>query len=92
MSAGTGLLISGVVMLGIASFVDFDLRDRMARIGRKRALFQGGAFDYRHFNEVRKKHGWAVWPVYLMWSLAICGIALTITGFFLHFGIAPLHR
>lgn len=41
--------------------------------------------------KIRAEHGWAAWPVYLMWVALACGIATSIVGFFLYFGTSPKH-
>ncbi len=64
----------------------------MASIGHRKALFQGGAFNYAEYHKVRELHGWPAWPVYVMWALMICGIALLIAGAFLHFGTHPIRN
>jgi hypothetical protein len=59
--------------------------------GQRWALLQGGVFDYSRYHKVREEHGWAAWPVYLMWVAWTCGIALLIAGPFLYFGKSPTH-
>lgn len=85
------MLILGGLLLAVGSVLDFVFRLRMFRIGQRWALLQGGAFDYSRYQRVREEHGWAAWPVYLMWVALACGIALLIAGSFLHFGISPTH-
>ena len=85
------MLILGGVMIGISALLDSFFRARMAQVGHKWALLQGGAFDYRKYHEERKQRGWVVWPVYLMWASAICGIALLMGGFIMLFGTSPIH-
>ena len=72
--------------------MDSVFRLRMARIGDKWALLQGGAFDYSRYHKVRKEQGWAAWPVYAMWATVVCGIAFLIAGFFAYFGTSPIHK
>jgi len=55
--------------------MDSVFRLRLARVGDKWALLQGGAFDYSRYHKVRKEQGWAAWPVYAMWATVFCGIA-----------------
>jgi hypothetical protein len=86
---GLASLILGLVILGFASLLDFGFRERMMQLGHKWALSQGGAFNYSRYHEVRKRHGWAAWPVCVMWALYVVGLALLIGGFFSYFGIAP---
>jgi hypothetical protein len=81
------LLISGAVLLGIGGILDSLFRSRMMRLGHKWALLQGGAFNYKEYHQARKRQGWAAWPVYVMWSAFLCGIALLIAGFFTYFGV-----
>jgi len=83
------MLIFGAVLLGIGGVLDSLFRFRMNRIGHRWALLQGGAFDYSRYHKVREEHGWAAWPVYLMWLALACGIALMIAGFFAYFGTTP---
>jgi hypothetical protein len=85
------MLILGGLLIGVAASLDSFFRFRMQSIGEKWALLQGGAFDYRRYHKVRKKQGWAAWPVYMMWMAVICGIALLIAGFISYFG-ASAHR
>ena len=85
------MLISGVLLLAVGGVLDSVFRFRMFRIGQKWALLQGGAFDYSRYHKVREEHGWAAWPVYLMWVAWTCGIALLIAGFFAYFGTSPTH-
>jgi len=82
---------AGIVLIAAAMVLDFVFRFRMVRLGYKWAFLQGGAFDYRNYHSVRAEHGWAAWPVYLMWSLIVCGIVLMIAGFFGHSGLHPTH-
>jgi len=79
--------ILGIVFIIVAASLSFFFRLRMARLGNKMALLKAGTFDFREYHRVRAENGWAAWPVYLMWSLMICGIVSTICGFFLHFGL-----
>ncbi len=85
------MLISGLVLIGVAAILDSVLRIRMTRIGYKWSLFEGGAFDYSKYHQVREQRGWSAWPVYLMWAAVISGIALLIVGFFALFGTSPTH-
>jgi hypothetical protein len=86
------MLILGGLLLVVVCVLDSVFRFRMFRIGQRWALLQGGAFDYSRYHKVGKGHGWAAWPVYVMWAAAICGIALLIAGFFSYFGMNPAHR
>lgn len=61
--------------VAVGAVMDSVFRLRMARIGDKWALLQGGAFDYSRYHKVRKEQGWAAWPVYAMWATVVCGIA-----------------
>jgi len=85
------ILIAGGLLICVAAALDAGFRIRMSRIGYKWALLQGGAFDYSQYHKVRKDHGWAAWPVYVMWASVICGITLLIAGFFVYFGTTPKH-
>jgi len=85
-------LIFGFLFIGGAAILDSIFRIRMSRIGRKSALLEGGAFNYSNYHKVRANHGWSAWPVYLMWTLMICGLALAIAGFFVQFGTHPRNR
>jgi len=85
------MLILGAVLLGVGGVLDSVFRFRMSRIGQRWALLQGGAFDYSRYHKVREVHGWAAWPVYLMWVAWVCGIAFLIAGFFAHFTASPTH-
>jgi hypothetical protein len=86
------LLISGIVVIFAGGALSLFFRVRMARLGHKSAILEGGAFDFSEYHKVRLENGWAAWPVYLMWALTICGIALMVVGFFLHFGTQPKIR
>jgi hypothetical protein len=83
------MLVSGFLLIAAGMVLDFIFRFRMTRIGHKWALLKGRAFDYTEYHKVRREHGWAAWPVYLMWAMLIFGIALLIAGFFTHFGTHP---
>ena len=85
------LVLAGVLIVA-ASALDWVFRERMASIGYRKAFLQGGAFNYAEYHKVRERCGWPVWPVYLMWTLMICGIALLVVGFFLHFGTQPIRN
>jgi hypothetical protein len=80
------MLVLGAVLIGVAAVLDSFFRLRMEHIGEKWALLQGGAFDYSRYRKSRKEHGWAAWPVYVMWVAVVCGIALLIAGFFTYCG------
>ena len=84
------LLMLGGILIGAATILDSIFRIRMTRIGQRKALLQGGAFNYSEYQRVRGLYGWAAWPVYLMWVLVLCGITLLIVGFFAKFGTHPL--
>jgi len=84
------LLILGGILIGAATILDSIFRIRMTRIGHRSALLQGGAFNYSEYHRIRQLHGWAAWPVYLMWVLMTSGIALLIAGFLVKFGTHPL--
>jgi uncharacterized membrane protein HdeD (DUF308 family) len=83
-------LLPGVSLLALGSFLAFGLQVRMWRIGNKRALFLGGAFNWKEYHDERKKRGWSVWPVVLMWTLNILGIVLLIFEFYTAFGRSPI--
>ena len=83
------MLVLGAILIGLAAVLDSFFRVRMTRIGHKWALLEGGAFDYSKYHLERKQHGWAAWPVDLMYAAVICGIALLIAGFFAYFGTSP---
>jgi hypothetical protein len=85
------MLVLGLILVGLAAVLDSIFRARMTRIGHKWALLEGGAFDYSRYHRERKQHGWAAWPIYLMWAALICGIALLIASFFTYFGTSPQH-
>lgn len=80
------MLSLGGLLLIVGGVLDSVFRYRMFRIGQSRALLQGGAFDYSRYHKVREEHGWARWPVYLMWAAWACGIALLIAGLLAYFG------
>ena len=84
------MLVLGSVLIGVATVLDSFFRIRMARVGDKWALVQGGAFNYSRYYKACKQQGWAAWPVYVMWVAIGCGIALLIAGFFSYFGTSPL--
>jgi hypothetical protein len=86
------MLILGLLLIGGAAILDSIFRLRMFRIGRKTALFDGGAFNYSNYRQARAAQGWSAWPVYLLWALLICGMALSIAGFFVQFGTHPLRQ
>jgi hypothetical protein len=86
-----GMLILGGLLLVVGGILDSVFRFRMFRIGQRWALLQGGAFDYSRYHKVREEHGWASWPVCLMWAALTCGIPLLIAGFFAYFGASPTH-
>jgi hypothetical protein len=86
------MLILGLLLIGGAAILDSIFRVRMSRIGRKSALLEGGAFNYSNYHKARAAHGWSAWPVYIMWTLVICGIALLIVGFIAQFGTHPRNR
>ena len=85
------MLVLGAVLLGVGGILDSMFRLRMARIGYKWALLQGGAFDYSRYHKVRVENGWAAWPVHVMWFAFTCGLALLVAGFFAYFGSTPMH-
>ena len=85
------MLVLGALLIGVAAVLDSFLRLRMARIGYKWALLQGGAFDYSRYHKVRVENGWAAWPVHVMWFTFTCGLALLIAGFFAYFSSARMH-
>jgi hypothetical protein len=83
------LLIVGGVLLVAALTLDFAFRMRMVQLGQWSALLQGGAFNYAEYHRRCVDQGWARWPVYLMWVLYICGLALLVAGSFAYFGPRP---
>lgn len=85
------LLIIGGALIGIPTVLDVVFRERLTRLGHRTALIQGGAFNYAAYHRVRIAPGRAAWPAHIMWALYICGIALLIAGFFVHFGTQPQH-
>jgi hypothetical protein len=83
------LLIASSVLLGAAIALDLMFRMRMAHLGKWSPLFKGGAFNYSEYHRLRGDQGWVAWPVYLMWTLYVCGIGVLIAGFFAYFGTQP---
>jgi hypothetical protein len=79
-------MILGGMLIVVAAGLDVIFRERMVRLGHKRAMLQGGAFNFAEYHKVRINNGWAAWPVYLMWAPIASGIVLLIVGFFLRFG------
>ena len=74
------LLLFGLLLLETASGIDFVIRLRMARIGQKKALILGGAFDYGGYLKIRKNHQWSAWPVYIFFLLLVPGAILFCVG------------
>jgi len=81
--------VLGFLLVAVAMVLDFICRFRMARIKHKWALLKGGAFDYREYHKARPGHGWAAWPVYLMWAMFTSGMTLLVAWFLTHFGTHP---
>jgi hypothetical protein len=80
------MLVLGGFLIVAAIVLDSVFKFRMMKMGHKWVFLKGGAFDYREYHKERLKHGWAAWPVNVMWAMWICAIALLIAGFFVHFG------
>lgn len=74
------IFVAGLVLIFLASALDYGLRSRLARTGNRTALPLGGAFNYREYHRAAAEHGWRHWPVYLMWFLMITGIVLVCSG------------
>ena len=57
------MLVLEIALLGAGAVAVLDLffRLRMQRVGAKRALRQGEAFNYSRYHKVRKERGWAAW-------------------------------
>jgi hypothetical protein len=84
------MLVLGLMLMGCATVLDFVFRFRMTRIGHPRTLLRGGDFDYAEYHKVRRENGWPAWPVYVMWAMLTCGLALFVGGFIIHFRTHPL--
>jgi hypothetical protein len=72
----------GLATLCVFVALDFVIRLRMKRIGKKWAFLLGALFDYGDYLKVRAQYGWAAWPVYLLWSCFIIGVILVVIGTF----------
>jgi hypothetical protein len=80
------MFLGGALLVG-ATVLDIFFRIRLYRVGNKRALAESGTFDFRQYHQVRAQHGWAAWPVYLMWAMYVVGIGfLVVAGAAIHFG------
>jgi len=80
------LIVLGGMFLLAATGLDLFFRIRLYRVGNRRAIVETGTFDYRQYHQVRAEHGWASWPVYLMWVMYIAGIGFLMAGFAIHYG------
>lgn len=86
------MMILGIAMIGAASVLDMRFRLRMKETGNKWAILKGGAFNDREYHKLRREHGWAAWPVYVMWTLMFCGLLLLVMGFFSEFGTSRARK
>jgi hypothetical protein len=68
------LVVVGGAQLCAAMSIDFFIRVRMQRVGRKNIFLLGGLFNYGEYTSLCAKSGWSVWPMYLMWFLLIGGL------------------
>ena len=82
-------LVLGGISIVAAMALDSFFKFRMVKLGHKWVVLKGGTFDYKEYHKERLDHWWAAWPIYLMWALMICGLALLIGGFFIHLGTEP---
>jgi hypothetical protein len=78
------IMVLGGITIAAAVILDSFFKFRMTKLGHKWVFLKGGAFDYKEYHKERLEHGWAAWPVFLMWVLLICGIALLIGGFLVY--------
>jgi hypothetical protein len=83
------MLVFAGISIVAAVVLDSFFKFRMTKLGHKWVFLKGGTFDYKEYHHERLEQGWAAWPVYLMWALWICGLALLIGGSFAHFGTKP---
>ncbi len=81
------LIVLGGVFFLTATGLDLFFRIRLYRVGNRRAIVESATFDYRRYHQVRSEHGWASWPVYLMWTMYVAGFGFLIGGFAVHFGL-----
>ncbi len=85
------MFILGILCVSAGGVLDLLFRERMTDLGHKWARLQGGAFNFSQYHKVRREHGWAAWPVYLMWTAYILGIALLMAGFIARFRASSMH-
>jgi hypothetical protein len=83
------MLILAVISLTAAIALDSFFKFRMVKLGHRWVFLKGGSFDYKEYHKERVQRGWAAWPVYLMWALLTCGLALLLGSFFEYFVTQP---
>ena len=83
------MLVLAGISIAAAVVLDSFFKLRMTRQGHEWVFLRGGTFDYKEYHRERIQQGWPAWPVYLMWALWICGLALFIGGMFAYFGTQP---
>jgi hypothetical protein len=76
-----GLLYAGIFMLGAFAIMHYYLYLRLRDIGIKKTIFDFllVAVPVEYLRN-RAKHGWPVWPVYLMLVLLLAGISVFVIG------------
>ena len=87
------IFISQILCIGAGGILDLILRERI----RLTLDTNGHACKVERLittNTTRSagnNDGWAAWPVYLMSSSSVRGIAFLLAGFIAQFGLSPKH-
>ena len=72
----------GLLLVGCFSAIHFSIHFKLRRNGYKNTGMLLGIPDQIEYMKVRKRHGWPVWPVYVMWFCLIAGVILIVLGIF----------
>ena len=78
--------VIGFLLVGTYSGITVSIYLRLRRNGYR---YNGagmllGIYDQKEYLSVRGKHGWPIWPIYVMWPCLIVGVILMATGLFKH--------
>ena len=77
------LLYVGIFLLGGFAAVHYYLYLRLRDIGINKTIFDFLLVTVPiEYLRNREKHGWPVWPVFLMWGLLLAGVLIFVAGVF----------
>ena len=77
------VLAVGLWLCAASLLLVFEIKSKMMELEHETVHLFPHPADWEltaHYLEVRSRHGWSPWPVYLMWSCQVAGVLTLLVG------------